>query len=51
MANWKVKIWEVGREELPIKTEYHGDLNRQQVIEFFGLHEPDVVHYEIEEIK
>ena len=50
MANWKVKVWEVGRDR-PIETEHHGDLNREQVIAFFGLREPDVVRYEVEEIK
>lgn len=49
MANWKVKIWEVGKPN-PIETEHHGSLDRKGVIEFFGLREPDVARYELTEI-
>lgn len=51
MANWKIKVWEVGRGERPIETEHHGNLDREGVIKFFGLREPDVAKYEVTEIK
>ena len=50
MANWKVKVWEAGRDRL-VETEHHGNLDREGVIKFFGLREPDVVRYEVTEIK
>jgi hypothetical protein len=50
MANWKVKVWEAGRDR-PVETEHHGNLDREGVIKFFGLREPDVVRYEVTEIK
>lgn len=47
---WKVTIKEVGRE-LPIHTEMHGLYDLDDVREHFGLTEPDVEWYNIEEIK
>lgn len=31
-----------------IETEYIGNKTRQQIIEFYGLNEPDVEYYRIE---
>lgn len=33
-----------------LTPEYTGYKNREQIIEFFGLEEPDIEWYEIEEI-
>ena len=45
---WKVAIKEVGRE-LPIHTELHGPYDLDDVKEHFGLEEPDVEWYTINE--
>lgn len=46
---WKVTIKEVDHEK--IETEYHGHYDLDDVREHFGLLEPDVDWYSIEEIK
>lgn len=50
MANWKVKLWEKGCKH-PLTTEHHGNLDRQGVIDFFGLKMQDIERYELTEIK
>ena len=51
MADWRVKIWEVGHEDHPIESEHHGAFDsEEQVIDFYGLKNPDVSKYEIEQI-
>ena len=47
---WKVTIKEVF-SELPIHTELHGPFDLEDVKDHFGLEEPDVDWYNIEEIK
>lgn len=47
---WKVTIKEVF-SELPIHTELHGHFDLEDVKDHFGLEEPDVDWYNIEEIK
>lgn len=47
---WKVTIKEVGKEA-PIHTEIHGRYDLADVREHFGLEEPDVEWYNIEEKK
>ena len=41
---------EVGREQ-PIETEFTGDVDRAYLITFFGLREPDVEGFSIEEVQ
>lgn len=50
MANWKVTMWEKGCKR-PLTSEHHGNLNKQQVIDFYGLNAPDIEKYEVTEIK
>lgn len=45
---WKVTIKEVAME-LPIHTEYHGHYDLNDVREHFGLEDPDVEWYKIED--
>lgn len=49
MRHWKIIIKETGRPK-PIETQHHGNLDRQGVIDFFGLDNCDVEWYKIEEI-
>ena len=50
MKKYKINYKEVGKEH--IGTCYHsGNLSKDEVIEFFGLNEPDVEWYEIIEEK
>ena len=46
---WKVTIKEVARE-LPIHTELYGPWELDEVRDHFGLEEPDVDWYTINEI-
>lgn len=46
---WKVTVKEVGRDA--IVTEYHGHYDLDDVKEHFGLKEPDVEWFSIEEKK
>lgn len=45
--HWKVTIKEVGNEK-PIVTTYHGTIDLQGVVDFYGLKESDVEWYKIE---
>ena len=45
---YKITIKETGHED-PIVTYYDGDINKYGLIAFFGLEEPDVEWYTIEE--
>lgn len=47
--HYKITIKEAGLEN-PIVTEYVGDIDRKNLIEFFGLKEPDVEWYQIKEL-
>ena len=47
--HFKIITKEVGREN-PIETEYIDDVDRAYLIKFFGLREPDVEWFRIEEI-
>ena len=40
IKEWNTPHW--------IESEYIGNLTRQQIIEFYGLNEPDVEDYRIE---
>lgn len=46
---WEIIYKEVNRPR-PNTTSYTGYKTREEVIEFFGLEEPDVEWYEIEQI-
>lgn len=45
---WKVTIKEVGNST-PLVTKYYGTLDRQGIIDFYGLNNPDVEWYRIEQ--
>ena len=47
---FKIITKEVGRDN-PIETEYIGDVDRAYLIKFFGLREPDVEWFRIEEVQ
>lgn len=46
---WKVTVKEVGKI-IPITTEYHGVIDRDGVIKFFGLENDDVEWFKVEEL-
>ena len=48
--HYVVTIKEIGHEK-PVVTEFFGDIDRRKVVEFYGLEEPDVEWYRIEELK
>ena len=48
--HFKIITKEVGRDN-PIETEYIGDVDRSYLIKFFGLREPDVEWFRIEEVQ
>ena len=48
--HFKIITKELGRE-YPIKTEFVGDVDRAYLIKFFGLCEPDVEWFRIEEVQ
>lgn len=48
MKTWEITIKEVGNPHL-LHPSYTGDVDRDFIIEFFGLNEPDVEWYKIEE--
>lgn len=50
MRHFKIRIREVGSDHI-IETEYHGNLDRAGVIDFYGLKNPDVEWYQIIETK
>ena len=48
MRKWTIKFKEYGKNH--IGTCYHsGNLSRKEVIEFFGLNDPDIEWYKITE--
>lgn len=47
--HWKIKIWEHGKKK-PIETTYSGCIDRKGLIDFYGLHNPDVDRYEITDL-
>lgn len=46
---FKIITKEVGHED-PIETHFTGDVDKDYLIEFFGLKEPDVEWFKIEEV-
>lgn len=48
-GHYEITIKETGREK-PVSTEYHGFINHEGLVSFFGLKEPDVEWYDIREI-
>lgn len=48
MKTWEITIKEAGNPNL-LHPSYTGDVDRDFIIEFFGLNEPDVEWYKIEE--
>ena len=49
MRHWKVQIKECGNNHI-LTPELVGDYDEQYCIEFFGLDEPDVEWYKLEEV-
>lgn len=47
---WKVTIKEVGNDT-PLVTNYYGYADEKKLVEFFGLKEPDVEWYKLEELE
>ena len=48
MKTWEITIKEGGNPNL-LHPSYTGDVDRDFIIEFFGLNEPDVEWYKIKE--
>lgn len=48
-GHYEITIKETGREK-PVSTEYHGFINHEGLVSFFGLKEPDVEWYDIRKI-
>ena len=48
-GHYEITIKETGREK-PVSTEYHGFINHEGLVSFFGLKESDVEWYDIREI-
>lgn len=48
--HYRIMTKEVGRES-PVITDFHGDVGRDYLIEFFGLKEDDVEWFRIEEVQ
>lgn len=46
---WIITIKEVNSDHT-IETEYLGNIDRKGLIDFYGLEEPDVEWYKIEEL-
>ena len=46
---WSIKIKEVGKDDI-LETEYLGNIDRDGLIEFYGLNNDDVEWYEIKEL-
>ena len=46
---YRIRILEVGKAN-PIVTEYHGCVDENFLVKFYGLDSPDVVDYKIEKI-
>ncbi len=46
---WIIKIKEVGKDDI-LETEYLGNIDRDGLIEFYGLNKDDVEWYEIKEL-
>ncbi len=49
MNEWRITIKE-RKSSAPIITTHHGNLDKEGVIEFLGLHHSDVEWYRIEQI-
>lgn len=47
---YEIRTWEVGRrEDKPVITHFIGDVDKEYLVDFFGLDKDDVERYEIEE--
>ena len=47
--HWRVTINEK-EMKLPITTELHGNYDEKDVVEFYGLNQPDVEWYKMENL-
>ena len=50
MRHWKCTIKEVGNNHL-LTPELTGDYDEKYCVKFWGLNEPDVEWYKLEEVK
>lgn len=48
--HYRITTKEVGRES-PVITDFHGDVDRDYLIGFFGLKEDDVEWFRIEDVQ
>lgn len=48
-VTWEITIKEVDKKE-PFKTTHIGNLTKKEVVDFFGLEEPDVEWYKVEQV-
>lgn len=49
MKQYKITMKEVGTER-PLESFYSGDVSREYLIDFYGLKQPDIEWYNIEEV-
>ena len=49
MKQYKITMKEVGTER-PLESFYYGDVSREYLIDFYGLKQPDIEWYNIEEV-
>ena len=47
--HYKITIKEIGVDK-PVETEYSGFIDRKRLITFYGLNNPDLEWFDIEEI-
>ena len=46
MKHWEAKIKEKGNSHI-LRPSYYGDVDKEYLIKFWGLNEPDVEWYEL----
>lgn len=51
MTTWKITYIDSKSRGKKCTTFHQGNLSKEAIIEFFGLNEPDVEWYEVEEVK
>ena len=51
MTTWKIEYIDIKSCGKKLTTYHRGNLNKDEIIAFFGLNEPDVIWYKITEHK
>lgn len=49
MKQYKITMKEVGNDRL-LESFYYGDVSREYLVDFYGLNQPDIEWYDIEDI-